>query len=266
MKRILKIIGIVMGISIGLYVIGVVVTAVFTLSGIGNPITNFTAKRRIAEYVEENYADYEFEDIKVVYNFKWGGYGTHMQSVTSPDTSFYISYDDGEIYDSFDDYVTSGMNTYNRITAEFNDYVNALIDGAYPGEVELCLFDMYSNASDGKGMERIANCVPLDGNLDIAELADLGIQPSITVWFYTDEENITYDIIAERFTELKELMEQNGIYPAEYSVSLRLKEEHEDRFSVDISVYDFPMHYIGSDEFMSKLIEYDELGKQVTVK
>ncbi len=51
---------------------------------------------------------------------------------------FYVSYDEGEIYDSYDEYVTGGLNTYFRIIDEYNDYVDEMFLNEYGNEVELC--------------------------------------------------------------------------------------------------------------------------------
>jgi len=99
--------------------------------------------------------------------------------------------------------------------------------------------------------------------LNIKLLDELGIKPDLTVWFITEE--ITYDYIAEKFIEVKALMELNDIYASTYSLRLKLPEEHKDRFEKGIHVYDFPSELIGSDEFIDKIIEFDEKGKQ-TVK
>lgn len=61
-------------------------------------------------------------------------------------------------------------------------------------------------------------------------------------------------------------MEQENIYVTEYSISLRLPEEHEDRFDKGIHVYDFPAELIGNEGFIDKIIEIDKEGKKVINK
>jgi len=263
MKKTYKIIGIVILVSFIVFIVGFVLSVYFTLSGIGNPITRIKAKNTITEYVEENYPNNDFEDFKVTYNFKFGVYGAQMVSKSSDDTRFYVSYDDGQIEDSFDNYVTKGLNTYSRLSKEFDDYITQLLDDRFPSEIELCIYDLFSSNSKQDVTEIIVANVPLDGTLDIKLLDELGIKPDLTVWFITEE--ITYDYIAEKFIEVKALMELNDIYASTYSLRLKLPEEHKDRFEKGIHVYDFPSELIGSDEFIDKIIEFDEKGKQ-TVK
>lgn len=145
MRKALKIIGITVLVSILLLIIGFITTAYLGLSGIGNPIIRYKVKKEITAYITENYPENDFEDVKVFYNFKFGDYGSQIASKTSEDTKFYISYDDGEIEDSFDDYVTNGWNTYMRIEQEFDNQVTQLIKKNYINQVELCLFHLYSS-------------------------------------------------------------------------------------------------------------------------
>ncbi len=123
------------------------------------------------------------------------------------------------------------------------------------------LYDIYSYKSKDDGVNIITQVVPLDGELDIRKVDEFGLEPNITVWFVSEE--ISYDIMAEKFIETKAFMEENDVYASVYSLRLKLPEDHPDRFDIGIHVYDFPVELIGSDEMMEKIIEFDEKGKEI---
>lgn len=265
MKKKLKIVIITIAIIFVVTIIGYIVSAVLAFSGIGNPIIRYKASKDIKEYIELEYLNNDFDGIKVYYNFKDGQYGASVSSKSSVDTHFHIYYDDGKVYDNYDEYVTNGINTYNRVCAKFNSDVQTIVNKTFNNEVDLCLYDIYRLKSEPDYFDEIIKHVPFDGDLDIKDLADLNVAPEITVWFISKE--MSFDILAEKFVQIKELMDKEEIPVDVYSISLRFpRDMREGRFDEELHVHNFPAELIQSNNFIQNLIEYDKDGRTIETK
>lgn len=248
-----------------LAIIGFVLSVIFTLTGIGNPVVKYKATRAIRNYVSENYPGNDFDEINVYYNFKFGDYASGVQSASSEDTHFTISYRNGEVTDNYENYVLSGENTYRRIELNFDNKIERVIEDRFPNQIELCIFELHDYEKETNTREILKLNVPLDGNLELSELSNLGFSPALTVWYITDE--INFDILETKFVETKALMEELNIPVGTYSISLRYPEEtREGRFDEHIGVHHMPAELIGTETFMEELLKYYEEGQKTNKK
>src|SRR5690625_6539103 len=83
------------------------------------------AKNSAEKYITVIYSERDFELEDVVYSFKDGYYHVKVNSPSSIDTHFEVSMSWNKVvYDSYEDDVLSGWNTYERIDYEYSKMVD----------------------------------------------------------------------------------------------------------------------------------------------
>ncbi len=113
------------GITALLLIIAVVFIA---NSFLGNPVSSNIAKSKARSYINDKYSHLNLEIKDVGYNLKDGSYFISVNSSTSIDTHFFLSYRDGEIFrDGYDFSVLSGMNTMDRFCDEYKKSLTPLV-------------------------------------------------------------------------------------------------------------------------------------------
>lgn len=96
----------------------------------GNPISKFIANKSAEGYIEKTYPEMGLEVEGAVYDFKAGEYNVAIKSMTSIDTNFSIDISlIGKIKrDSYQDYVLSGFNTWERINRDYKSTAEEIFE------------------------------------------------------------------------------------------------------------------------------------------
>jgi hypothetical protein len=181
----------------------------FYLAFFGNPISKALAKNSAEKYIKENYPDCYIENSD--YNFKDGTYFANIQKKNSIDTNFYLTFDWwGNLeHDSYDNYVTSGHNTANRLMMEYRELLREAIPQK---EVDFELDIFYGDILTEYWGKEISEMAPddsaympmeellLDKKYDYAE-----VSPKYGhVVLYAMHENVSFDKAAEILLLIKE--------------------------------------------------------------
>ncbi|MEG2234777.1 MAG: hypothetical protein RRZ42_09140, partial [Oscillospiraceae bacterium] len=97
---------------------------------VGNPISKMLATNTAQKYINQHYAGRDYIVEKVNYNFKDGGYYAKISSPSSVDSYFSLAISlTGKLgWDSYEDMVTSGRNTWDRVDNEYRKMVKAVFD------------------------------------------------------------------------------------------------------------------------------------------
>lgn len=239
-------------IIIAVAVIALILLGVVFLIGnsvFGNPVSASIASSRIQDYVQTNYPNQDFEIPKARYNFKTNAYVSVVQSQSSRDTRFSVSWRDGTIEDSYEFEVAGRFTTYRRLQEEFNRAVKDIIQSQYPHPVDLCYADFAKNEGDFSSLD-------LDMPLDIHNPP---LTSSLTIWF--DSEDLSYDVMAERLREVHSLMQRRAIPMDTYTVRLfrQVNDKTEEKKpGDDLYVMDFPASQIEQDDLANALREHQE--------
>lgn len=237
-KNICKIIvGIITG-AIVLFIINIITS--FT----GNPISASIAESKINEYIEAEYSfirDLDYKEKKAKYNFKFGCYGKYVQSASSPDTGFYVYYSDGKVDDEYEGYVLGKFNTFSRLTNEFDDIVEKIIEEGFPYETDMVIAGI---AKEEDGIKQLELDMPLD-------IHNLPAKSELTVYVYAN--TISYEVLRDRLVELDLLMKKNDIRIDIYSVVIEEPRTENEKHGERLHLFDFPAEYIASDNLIETI-------------
>lgn len=239
MKRILKVGAVVLAIAL-------IALLIFIVNGFaGNPISSYIAKVKITNYVNETYPDMEYTMTDVSYNFKNSDYGVFIQSETSEDTQFRVAYRNGEIRDYYDDEVKNKFTTFRRFDDEFNKIVKNIIAKDFPYEASSYFGTLKGEFSSDK--------LELDMIFDPYHLP---IPASVVIW--TEAEDISYDVLAERLLKLDDVMSQNKMKIETYTIYLQklIQDDEKPGTAPSISVHDFPKENIAEINLNEVLENY----------
>ncbi len=243
-KLILKIIaGLV---SVALIVLILFITNSFT----GNPISAAIANKNINRYLEDNYSfinDLDYKDKKTTYNFKFGQYGKYVQSKSSPDTAFYVTYNrSGKISDDYDGYVVGRFNTYTRLEKEFDSVVEEIFKKNFPYETDILIAGFSFDEND-------RDKLTLDMKLD---LDNLPLESNLSVYIISDE--INYEVLCDRLIEVDGLMKDHSFKFKNYSVVIREpKSEDKDKpRDESLHLLDFPVEKMESEDLINVIKDH----------
>ena len=203
----------------------------------GNPITKAIATAQIRSYVAETYPDMNLEVTKAVYNFKFKEYFSNVQSITSMDTAFRVSWVGGKVEDDYEITVLGGYSTYQRLQRELNDIVEETIAREFPYETSIVIADADKSADD-------FSVLTLNMALDTSTFP---LNTILVVYFYQDE--INYELFCERLKELYDIMKRNKIRIDFFSVVMEETPEEGEKPTggESIHLFDFPAEKINSD-------------------
>ncbi len=216
----------------------------------GNPITAVIATAKIRNYVEDTYPNMDLEVPKAGYNFKFEEYISHVESKTSPDTHFDVSWVKGKIYDTYESFVTRRGNTFDRLSREFRDRVEQIIQKEFLYTTSILLVDL------GKEEQNISH-LTLDMPLDPSNPP---MPANLTIYILSND--VSYEFLSARLQELQSIMEENKIPIATYSVVVEEPLiEGEEKAAPDgenIYLYDFPSEKISSDNLVEVIKEHQK--------
>ncbi len=213
----------------------------------GNPVTKLIATAQIRSYVDENYPDMDLEVTKAVYNFKCGDYVSQVQSTTSMDTAFSVSWYSGKIDDTYEINVLQHYRTYQRLQQELSNKVEEVIGRDFPYETSILFADLDKSMDD-------YSALTLDMPLDTETFP---MPTTLTIYFYQDK--IEYEVFCERLQELKKIMKKNKIRMDYYSVVMEEASEDGEKpisSGKSIYLYDYPAEKIDSETLSEDIQKY----------
>lgn len=257
-KRILKTAALVTAIVL----IGVV--AWFANALVGNPISKLAAANTAEKRLEEKYADQDYVIEKVVFNFKNGCYNAFITSPSSADSSFNLLIDGwgNLIMDSYEDRVTSGLNTADRIRKEYRNKVDAVFDSqAFPYAEDIGYGDIAFTSrryKDDPSVPRyalITEELTRDALYDVNELG--GMAGKLTV--YLEDTTVSYERLAEVILDIKRIFDDAGVKFHAMDLVLRYpKNEDGVRKEGRVEVQAFPYEDMYGEGMVERVRASDE--------
>lgn len=165
----------------------------------GNPVSRYLAENGAEDYLTEQYPGTDYRVERVLYDFKTGSYRAEVASPSSVDTHFELKMDmRGNMeYDDYDECVTNGMNTMNRVDKAYRDLVDPILQRL---NLDYTLHIGYGDISFS-GMEP-----ELDREYDLREL---GARAGKLIVYIRDD-TVTEERAAEILLDIKALMGENG--------------------------------------------------------
>ncbi|BCJ93827.1 hypothetical protein acsn021_13960 [Anaerocolumna cellulosilytica] len=222
-------------------------------SMVGNPISAYIATNKIRTYITEAYPAENLIIDKASYNFKDNSYGCVVHSSTSEDTIFFVSVRYGKINDDYPYEVANKYTTLRRLEDALDKEVEAIIKDGFPYQMRLF---------GAKIIEDDVQNLTLDMPYNIKELPG-----SIEVIVWTCAEKPSYDIMAQRMLELKNLMEHYDIPVERYSLSLEYPYHEEDGQLIpdmfdSLTVNEFPAEQLIDSSDLPRLLEEYAVKKE----
>jgi hypothetical protein len=221
----------------------------FVTSFYGDPILEKIATHKIQAYVKETYPNMDLEVSKANYNFKFKEYNSHVQSNTSQDTRFTVTWTGERIDDSYESDVVNRYRTFARLQQEFSKSVEGIIEEEFPYETSILFADL------GKAEIGISS-LTLDMPMDIHNPP---LPATLTIYILSNE--ISYEYLSDRLLELYDIMIQNQIPIDIYSVVIEepLPEgEKSAPGGQSIHLLDFPADKIMSENLIETMKEHQK--------
>ena len=180
---------------------------------VGNPISKMLAKHTASSYIEDRYANTDYEIQEISYSFKDSGYYAHIVSPKSMDGNFTLRISMlGKLKN--DDYasrVTGHVNVANRLFFEYRDMVDAVLNSyVYPYTVDMAHgrleFDREVGEEEIEGAIKRSELV----NDKFYNIGELGKKNGQLV-LYINSDTVTKEKAAEILLKTRELLDQSGI-------------------------------------------------------
>ncbi len=241
MKKIIKIIA-------GVTAIILISLLLYVANGLlGNPVSKALAEQSASRYIEQNYPNMDLKVERVNYSFKTGTYFALVKSQTSIDTHFDINISlTGKILrDSYENYVLSGWNTWQRIDTEYRTMVDKVFrapDFPYVSHIDFGSLKIKEADKEIGSIRPVYGLVmedlELDKRYDIKELAKTA--GHITIYIQSEEVNIKK--ASEVLLDLKKIFDKEDIpfYAIDFVLEKPRKDDgtpNEDR--AELQVNDF---------------------------
>ncbi len=188
---------------------------VFANALIGNPISKIIVGERAEIYLSKNYKNTDFMIEKVTYSFKDGNYYVMIQSPSSTDSYFTLSFDMlGNLkQDHYTRMVLSGSNTARRLEQAYRELTDSVFQSpSFPFTGEIIFGDLEFTSRDYEQNKEIPTYglieeeLELDGLYDIAKLGAKAGHLTI----YIEDKEVSIERAAEIMLEIKRLMKQGG--------------------------------------------------------
>jgi hypothetical protein len=253
MKKTIKIIA---GIT-ALILIGILL---FVANGLlGNPISKALAQQSAWKYIEKTYPNSDLKVERVNYSFKTGSYFAFVRSQTSIDTHFDldISLTGKVLRDSYESYVLSGWNTWQRIDSEYRTMVDKVFkapDFPYVSHIDFGSLKTIEADREIESISPIYGLViedlELDKKYDIKELAKTA--GHITI--YIQSEEVTIRKASEVLLDLKKIFDKEGI--PFYAIDFVLEKPRKDDGTPNVVMEDIRVNdFLYSDIYEGGLEE-----------
>lgn len=186
---------------------------------VGNPVSRLLASRALDKYVAQTYSHLDLRIERFGFDFKSGGYFAYMCSENSIDTAFYIDMDMlGHVtYDSFDTWVTSKMNTEQRVEEQYRQMVKDVLDSSgfpYSSDIKGGTLEFAQDWEWGDKRDH-SYAIPrdelvMDKEYSLGEIRDLGARAGILT-IYVQEDTVTAERAAEIMLHIKELFDAQDV-------------------------------------------------------
>lgn len=224
---------------------------------VGNPVSKALASRAARARMAERYPTYRLEQVN--YSFKDGNYYAHLTDPAQIDGDFSMSFTGaGKLrYDSYESRVLSGENTRSRLSMEYRDLVDSVLetpraglplDFGY-GDLELWSREAINN-EDAPDYALITDDLVPNGVYDVREL---GAQAGHLV-YYLQEEQPSLERLAHWLLEIRRLMDEAGVPFVDIDLSLRyLRDENDSRPHSDLYVLHFPYEDICEEGLLQRV-------------
>lgn len=211
---------------------------------------------RAAQYIAQTYPGNDFEVSDAYYVFKDNCYRASVTSASSGDTRFHLDFDDDSLqmkYDSYEDYVLGGGNTFQRIQEDYNGLIKQALQGL-PG-IHICQgeFCRYSETAGGtlyfspNGLD--GSTLELDRKYDVAAMGwDYGY---ITLTVLEEEGNINLEHAAEVLAELDRILTEAGV--GYYAVDFTLASGAYPENHVEFHIYDVTWEDLNRGDSLARL-------------
>lgn len=114
---------------------------------LGNPISKYLTKIKVDKYIENNYNDFDYKINKITYDFKSGGYSSHISSKKHLDYDFFIRTDSlGKIKsDNYKMRVTKMDNVLRRFRNEYRGKIKEVLEAPEYKDLNIYFnIDIYS--------------------------------------------------------------------------------------------------------------------------
>ena len=241
---------------------------------VGNPVSKALATRTAKGHLAAHYPTYTLDEVG--YSFKDGNYYAHLTDPNQIDGDFSLSITPtGKLrYDSYESRVLSGENTRSRLSMEYRDLVDAVLEAPQAGlpldfgfgDLEIWHREFLGNADCPDYALVMEDLIP-NGTYDVREL---GSQAGHLI-YYLQEEGPSLERLAHWLLEIRRLMDAGGVPFVDIDLSLRyLRDENDQRPESDLYVLHFPYEEIYEDGLLQRVEQanaeaiayYAELDKQ----
>ena len=193
------------------------------------------------------------------YSFKDGNYYAHLTDPAQVDGDFSLSITPaGKLrYDSYDSRVLSGENTRSRLSGEYRDMVDAVLEtpeAGLPldfggGDLECWSREALDN-EDCPPYALITDELEVNGAYDVRQL---GAQAGHLV-YYLQEEQPSLERLAHWLLEIRRLMDEARVPFVDIDLSIRyLRDENDSRPHSDIYVLHFPYEDIYEEGLLERV-------------
>ena len=209
-KRILKIAALVVALAL---IIGV---CWFANGLVGNPISKAMAINSAGKHIQNNYDEDDLEIERVTFSFKDGHYHAFVTSQSNIDGDFTILIDmwGKVLIDTYEDRVSGGWNTADRIGREYRSKVDAVFDSqSFPYAEHIGYGDIEFISREYKDDPNIPNYALVTEELTMGAIYDvneLGAKAGkLTV--YIDDDTVSIERMAEILLDIREIFDAAGV-------------------------------------------------------
>ena len=233
----------------------VVGLGLFANALVGNPISKALATRAARARMAEQYPTYTLE--RVTYSFKDGNYHAFFTDPDQIDGDFSMSFTGAGklLWDSYEDRVPSGENTRSRLSMEYRDLVDAVLEAPLAGlpldfgfgDLECWSREAAAN-EDCPPYALITEDLTVNGTYDVRAL---GAQAGHLV-YYLQEESPSLERLAHWLLEIRRMMDEAGVPFVDIDLSLRYP-RNEDGTHTDCDIY--VLHFPYEDIYQEGLVQ-----------
>ncbi len=239
-----------------LMVLGFIVTVLSSF--FGNPVSAMIATAKMKAYVKVTYPQTDYEIPKAAYNFKFGEYYSHIQSKSSKDICFTVSYSKGKVTDDYEYEVANHFTVYRRLQSELDKAVDVIVKKEFPYDTSIILADFH----DGKEKDyiRLAYDMPLD-------ISHPPLPTELSVYILTLD--ISYEKLVTALKELYAIMKNHSVAIDYYSVSLQvpiLPNEEKPLSGKSLNLSEFPAEKIEAENLIDIIKEHQKQWEEAHSK
>lgn len=229
--------------------------ALFANALVGNPVSKGLATRAAKKQMARQYPTYTLE--RVTYSFKDGNYHAFLTDPDQLDGDFSMSFTGGGklLWDSYEDRVTGGGNTRDRLSRSYRDLVDAALEGPTSplpvdfGGGDLEIWDReVLQVDDCPGYALITEDLEVNGIYDVRAL---GAQAGHLV-YYLEVDDPSAECLAHWLLEIRRMMDAAGVPFVDIDLSLRYP-RNEDGTHTDCDVY--VLHFPYEDIYEEGLVQ-----------